>query len=56
MLGVEHQPIYCEVTQCSYREKHIVRDGKTNKIVEVYYTCEKETVYINKTGKCKEIS
>lgn len=52
MLGVEYQSIHCKVKKCKHNEKHEVRDGKTNKIVEVYYTCEKSDVSIKKDGKC----
>ena len=55
MLGVDYQYIYCAVKNCKHNKKNVVRDGKTNKTVEVYYTCEKENVYISKNGKCKEM-
>ena len=54
MLGVEYQSIYCKITTCPHNEKHTVRDGKTNKVTDVYYTCEKEDIYIGKNGKCKD--
>jgi len=54
MLGVDHQHIHCRVTNCRYNEKHVVRDGKTNKIVETHYTCTKENIYLDKNGKCKQ--
>ena len=53
MLGVNYQSIYCKVTKCPHNEKHKVYDGN-NKIVEIYYTCEKEDIHINKAGKCQE--
>ena len=54
MLGINYQYIYCKVTKCRHNKKHVVRYGKTGKIAEVYYTCEKEKININKKGKCTE--
>lgn len=56
MLGVEYQHIYCKVKKCRFNEKHQVRDGKTNKVVQTYYTCEKSDIDIDKNGICTEVS
>jgi hypothetical protein len=53
MLGVEYQTIYCDVKKCKYNEKHTAHDGKTRKVCEVYHTCEKSTINITKTGRCR---
>jgi hypothetical protein len=53
MLGVDYQAIYCAVHNCKHNEKHIVRDGKTNKVIERYYTCEKSNINIDRKGRCK---
>ena len=53
MLGVEYQSIYCKVKKCQHNHKHVVYDS-TDKVAEVYYTCEKEDIYLDKTGKCRE--
>lgn len=52
MLGVNYQYIYCSVKNCKYNEEHITRDGKTNKVVDKWYTCSKEKIQINMYGRC----
>lgn len=52
MLGIVHQFIYCNVTNCKFNEKGVIRDGKTNKIIEVDYTCNKESIQLDSKGVC----
>ena len=54
MLGVNYQTIYCNVKKCRHNEKHETLDGKTEKVVETYYICKAEYIYLDKNGKCKE--
>jgi hypothetical protein len=52
MLGVEYQTINCDKQGCPYNERHVVKDGD-NRIVEIYYTCEKKEININWKGQCE---
>lgn len=54
MLGVEFQSIYCNVKKCKYCERNETLDGKTDRVVEVYYTCNKDDIYLDSSGRCKE--
>ena len=54
MLGVNYQSINCGVKKCKFNHRSELLDGKTNKVVEVYYTCEKDTVNIDSDGACKD--
>ena len=53
MLGVDYQHIYCDVKKCPDNEKHQVFDGN-GKVIQTYYTCEREQIYINKGGVCRK--
>ena len=54
MLGVDYQTINCLVKGCEYNERHEVLDGD-DKLIQVYFTCEKDTINVDSTGKCKEV-
>jgi hypothetical protein len=53
MLGINYQAIFCKVKKCKYNKIHKVFDGD-DVIVEIYYTCEKDEINIDSTGKCKQ--